>query len=496
MGDVARDSVLGKFSWNEASSKLVNALTGWSAERYRAIAPNLSPSRLPISVIIPTHNREDILQLTLKGYQDQSLHKNDFEIILVNDHGRKEELGKVVQDFSSKLQLTFFENEGTNGPGAARNLAIRASKGEIVLITGDDIIPHSDLLELHVHEHRKYSELETAFVGLNSWHSDLDLTWLMKHIVGAGGQQFNYNEMRDGEPVPFDRFYTSNVSIKRRFLAGMENLFNPWFRLAAFEDIELAYRLHLRGMQLRYIEGAVGYHYHQMNIRTMSERQRRCGRMLTIMAQMHPKFVCQPHQMYLEALRAEFHRKNLAAENFQDEASPDSEWREMSEFFIRRFESIEKLLENPDLSRKPENAPHLQDELVKVDNYLSKIRNQLFDGVLDLMLRVGMSEEWSEGSTANSWAADWIANFSIPEIFRTPFSYDNLPNNLPASQPKRILEHVVSEAELQLHLQRKELQQLKDELHGLRGWITQFSISGRMKHKIKTVSRKIMTFGH
>lgn len=473
VGEQARKDVLGHYSWDRAAEKLVDALEGWSMERVRAVAPNLTPSKLPISVIIPTFNREDVLELTLEGYQNQTLNKSLFEIIIVNDHGKKINLDEIVSKHSNTLQLSFFDNEGKNGPGAARNLAIRKALGEVILITGDDIIPAPNLLELHLENHLEHPELESGCVGLNLWHSDLDLTWMMNHIVTTGGQQFNYNNMEHKQPVPFDRFYTSNVSVKRRFLAQMEHLFNPWFRLAAFEDIELAYRLHLRGLQLYYLEDAVGYHHHQMTIRTMSERQRKCGRMLTIMSQMHPKFIPVQHQLYLDALQAEKRKREISL--VQKDLC---DWRETLECLVRKFDSVEALIENKvSLS----DSPHLSSGLSTIDFQISEIRTKLFDGVLDLMLRVGMAEEWAAGSKDESWAPNWTALLATAEVFRSQI------NSFAEQAPH-------PEANSDLAQQNSQLQQLKIEVQELRTVVSQFSVSARMKHKIKTVGRKFIPF--
>jgi len=483
VGSKARAAVRGRFSWESASRNLLNILRGWSAERSRSVAANLAPSHLPISVIIPTHNREEILERTLEGYQRQTLDPAEFEIILVNDHGKKERLTRIVDENRARLQLSYFENDGANGPGAARNLAIRKARGEIIFITGDDIIPDRNLLGLHLNGHRSRPELESGFVGLNLWHEELEHTWLMRHIIGAGGQQFNYHGMVDQKPVPFDRFYTSNVSVKRRFLAELENLFNPWFRLAAFEDIELAYRLHLRGLQLHYLENAIGYHHHQMTAAAMAERQRKCGRMLTIMAQMHPKFVPQSHQRYLDALQSRVREGSV---------SGMESWNSVAEFFLKRFESVERLICSTEAESKGPTT-YLQAERVRNEEQLRAVRAVLFDGLLDLMLRVGMAEEWAAQSSAESWAADWIANLALPEVFRTSLAIRPAPDFSEHASSKNLLNDM-RDTELQLRLQSQKLEVVQNELCGLQNWVTQFSISGRMKHKLKSVGQKFIPF--
>ena len=59
------------------------------------------------------------------------------------------------------------------------------------------------------------------------------------------GLQFGYKLIRHGEVVPFNFFYTSNISIDRELLVA--HPFDTTFPSAAWEDIELAYRLDAQG---------------------------------------------------------------------------------------------------------------------------------------------------------------------------------------------------------------------------------------------------------
>src|SRR5687767_15954146 len=83
--------------------------------------------------------------------------------------------------------------------------------------------------------------------------------------------QIGYKLIRHGENVPFNFFYTSNISIDPQLL--LEDRFDTEFPAAAWEDIELAYRLDARGLKIHYNERAVTRHYHPMTVDRSEERR-------------------------------------------------------------------------------------------------------------------------------------------------------------------------------------------------------------------------------
>jgi GT2 family glycosyltransferase len=99
--------------------------------------------------------------------------------------------------------------------------------------------------------------------------------------------QFGYKLIRHGETVPFNFFYTSNISINRQLL--LEERFDTEFPAAAWEDIELAYRLDARGLKIRYNAQAVTRHFHQMSVDSFARRQYTVGKSGAIFFQKHPE---------------------------------------------------------------------------------------------------------------------------------------------------------------------------------------------------------------
>ena len=87
-----------------------------------------------VSVIIPTHNRGQLLVRAIQSVLAQTF--SDFEIIVVDD-GSIDNTKEVVRGFKDP-RIRFFHHEQNRGPSAARNTAIRAARGRYVTFLDSD----------------------------------------------------------------------------------------------------------------------------------------------------------------------------------------------------------------------------------------------------------------------------------------------------------------------------------------------------------------------
>jgi hypothetical protein len=113
----------------------------------------------------------------------------------------------------------------------------------------------------------------------------------MEYVCGDGMLQFAYNLIPKLATLDYTFFYTSNISLKRRFLldaadAGVR--FDPCFTHAAFEDSEFAFRLTPRGLRIRYAERALAFHDHWMDLDSFSVRELHAGEMAVVYYRKHP----------------------------------------------------------------------------------------------------------------------------------------------------------------------------------------------------------------
>ncbi len=470
VGKKAKKAVFSKYNWHQAAVKLQDAIHYFQTKRDSSLSKHKDPSTYSLSVLIPTKNRIDILKLTLDGYLKQTKSLEDFEIVLVNDYGDFKEVESLVSNYSEKLNIKLLNNQGLPGPASARNLGIYNCSGKVIFITGDDIIPSVSLVTEHINAHAEYPGVEHAFVGNVAWHDDCDKTWLMNYIVGEGGQQFNYIGMEHKEIASYDRFYTSNVSLKRSFLLNTPQLFSTAFNLAAFEDIEFGYRLGLRGMELRYLETAIGYHHHQMALDSFVQRQVRVGQMLTVLNYVQPNCVSENFSDIFGALEA-FKRNKDSSKSFE----ANTIFNELKSRMISAEAQIDMIskLDTTAISKKYLDVYRKE---------LESCRKHFFRVLCDLAVRKGLALQWCEDEKDFLWAYAISTNMSLRSLLSVGFTLSSVDNenDLALNDTRseiRSLYHEIDKLKVSVANESKKI-------HGMQSWVSDFSIIGRAKNKL------------
>jgi glycosyltransferase involved in cell wall biosynthesis len=237
------------------------------------------------SVVIPTYKRLPMLLRVLDALEEQQ-NAPEFEVIVVDD-GSNDDTASVMNDRRMKRYPLTFRSQQNAGPGRARNHGVSLATSRYVLFIGDDTVPWPRFLAEHARVHREANDDPlAACLGYTGWPPNERVTAFMDYINDYG-LQFGYKLIRDGEIVPFNFFYTSNISVDRNVL-GSEP-FDTTFPAAAWEDIELAFRLDAQGLKIRYNARAVTLHYHPMTIDSFARRQYTVGRSGAIFYRKHPE---------------------------------------------------------------------------------------------------------------------------------------------------------------------------------------------------------------
>jgi GT2 family glycosyltransferase len=205
-----------------------------------------------VSVIMPTFNRLDRLQLALAAIDAQTYPRDRYEVVVVSD-GSTDGTDDYLRS-TPPFDLTFVA-QANAGPAAARNHAVRVASGSLVAFIDDDVIAAPDLLERHVSHHRDAEDL--VVIGPMLTPTDAELSpWVLWEQAMLYRQ---YDAMVAGlyQPTP-RQFYTGNASVARDAVLAVGGFDT---RLRRAEDIELAYRLEATGLRFVFDPGAVGYHY-------------------------------------------------------------------------------------------------------------------------------------------------------------------------------------------------------------------------------------------
>ena len=239
-----------------------------------------------ISVVIPTYNRLAELQKVVTALHDQWCPPHvELEVIVVDD-GSSDGTESWLQFLSDTTDVHTIR-QPNSGPAVARNRGVEAATGDLVCFLGDDTHPQAGWLATHIEEHRLFGENSLlAVLGYTSFAPDIDSPFL--RFINECGAQFGYLLIEEPSDVPFNFFYTSNISVPRCLLIEAGG-FREDFPAAAWEDIEFAYRAVRNGLRIRYNPRARTVHSHCIQPRTFCSRQRTSGRSARIFAELHPE---------------------------------------------------------------------------------------------------------------------------------------------------------------------------------------------------------------
>jgi len=252
---------------------------------------------MKLSVIIPTHNRADTLEICLNKLTHQQ--GVDFEVIVVDD-GSEDNTAKVVADFKDVIYI----KQKASHQGTARNRGVKKATGDIIMFIGDDIFAEPGFLMQHMNVHIKNPDEEVVVLGYTTWDPFLEITSYMKFLESSGWQ-FAYHLLRPGftnHSEPYKFFYTSNISMKKSFFD--KEKFNKKFTEYGWEDIELGYRLWKHnGMRLFYEPDAIAYHHHLMHETSLESRMQTVGRSAVKFEKLRPRVRIIPRGLKAVAIK-------------------------------------------------------------------------------------------------------------------------------------------------------------------------------------------------
>lgn len=114
-----------------------------------------------VSVVVPTRDRAARLPALVRGLEEQTLPRDAFDVIIVDD-GSRDDTAAVLEQLASNtsLNLRVISNGTNRGPAVARNAGWRMSTAPVVAFTDDDCVPAPGWLEAGL------ALLETSGVGV------------------------------------------------------------------------------------------------------------------------------------------------------------------------------------------------------------------------------------------------------------------------------------------------------------------------------------------
>lgn len=260
------------------------------------------------SVIIPTYNRADLLKNCLEALVNQTVAKDNYEVIVIND-GSRDNTNIVVEAFcknNSDLNFIYIAQEN-KGVSAARNRGIREAKGKIIFFTDDDCVVPKNWIETLAKCYEKYPDI----TGVGGWYkysnkinnvsiyAQYTMYWFFRR----------YEVIADIRTQPIcNNFFiwnpagnTSNMSYRKSVLEKLGG-FDEKMRIPGFDDWELKKRVLDLGRPLLYVPIFV-LHDRPLSVTDIAIRIFRFGRGRYLFIQKHPDLLYHFYPSFDRCLR-------------------------------------------------------------------------------------------------------------------------------------------------------------------------------------------------
>lgn len=263
---------------------------------------SFTPRLTGLSIVVPTFNRLNILDITLACLLHQKT-EYKYEVIVADD-GSSEDVLSIVRQYENRLDINYVRQPDKGYQLCAiRNLGIRAAKYDYVAILDCDMAPNRAWVQSYMNlllensqvaliGPRKY--VDTNGMSASEFLADPDLLDRLPEVVtnnSVAGRTCGeisvdwrlwHFETTDNLRLcddPFRYFSGGNVAFAKYWVekAGyFDEEFNHW----GGEDNEFGYRLYKHGCFFRSVPG--GMAYHQEPPGRENETDRAAGKAVTI----------------------------------------------------------------------------------------------------------------------------------------------------------------------------------------------------------------------
>jgi glycosyltransferase involved in cell wall biosynthesis len=207
-----------------------------------------SESLYDISVVVPTHNRRQLLAKTLESLRAQRAPSVRYEVLVV-DNNSSDDTRSLVDGFMQRWTAVRYLFEARPGASSARNAGIAAAIARIVAFIDDDVEADPTWIMNIKRAFDDYPDIDCAGGAIRGHFSEPPPAWLTPFHWGALALQGDKGPHFDADHAS-GCLMTANFACRRAALEEVGG-FSPAFLRC--EDRELELRLWAAGKRGRYV---------------------------------------------------------------------------------------------------------------------------------------------------------------------------------------------------------------------------------------------------
>jgi len=243
-----------------------------------------------VAVVVPTHQRRELVLRLLASLAAQRLHPARFEVAVVCDGcvdgTASAALGYYGPTLARGLNLIVVE-QARSGAATARNAGVDRTTAPLILFLDDDMVADPDLLARHLRAHR--TAPGAIVLGAIPVHPDSPRSFLSVGLAAWADRRDA--RLRHEAWVPPDDVLSGHVSVSRKvfeLLGGFDTGFTAGGTFGG-EDIDFGWRARLNGIPLRYLPQAVARQVYAKSFRALARNIREGAVADVRLARRHPE---------------------------------------------------------------------------------------------------------------------------------------------------------------------------------------------------------------
>lgn len=190
-----------------------------------------------VSVIMPVYNGVDYIKQSLPPLVAMQARGEVLEVIVVDDTSTDE-----TPQLAAQLGARVLPSGGRLGPGAARNVAAREARGDILWFIDADVIVHNDAANV-MHEAFAGDNVVAVFGSYDDEPPARNFLSQYKNLV----HHFYHQKAREEAST----FWSGCGAVRKQQFLEEGGFDVEMFKRPSVEDIELGYRLLERGGKIR-----------------------------------------------------------------------------------------------------------------------------------------------------------------------------------------------------------------------------------------------------
>lgn len=240
------------------------------------------------AVVIPTHQRRDLVLDVVAALETQSAGAGSFEVAVVCD-GCTDGTADALRRRPGSMPLAVIE-QARSGAAVARNRGAASTSAPLLIFLDDDMIADRDLVRVHLDTHA--ARARAVVLGAIPVHPRSRRSFLSEGLEGWADRRHR-RLASPGEIPRFDDVLSGHVSIARDTFDALGGFDTRWTAGGSFggEDLEFGWRVLASGFEVVYASGAVAHQVYDKSFASLCRNIRHAAAADALLARVHPETV-------------------------------------------------------------------------------------------------------------------------------------------------------------------------------------------------------------